>query len=136
MGSDLARSLIVLGIFGIVLSYATFHFFGTVVRAEIEDPILRVEAVDHLDSRTKTHRLSGMIMLPSPCHRLKLSSKELEHGSYHIYFSTFGDEHGCKPDPTARSFTIYVTAPLVGTEFSASLDWHPVDFVIVSSSHT
>ncbi len=136
MGNDLLWSFITLTVFTIVLSYAAYLFFGTIVRAEIEEPLTRVEVYDFIDTSTKTHRLSGIIMVPTKCHEIRMKTKELEPGKYHIFFSSFGDFHGCAEDPQPLSFREYIEAPVVGTEFTASLDWLPLDFVIVSSAHS
>lgn len=136
MGNDLLWSFITLTVFTIVLSYAAYLFFGSIVNAEIEEPMTRVEVYDFIDTSTKTHRLSGIIMVPTRCHELSVKTKELKPGTYHVYFSTFGDVHGCADDPQPLSFREYVTAPIVGSEFTASLDWRPLEFVIVSSAHS
>lgn len=136
MGNDLLWSFMTLTIFAIVLSYASYIFFGSVVRAEIEEPLDRVEVYDFIDVPQKTHRLSGIIMMPSKCHELRVKTKELEPGKYHVYFSSFGDFHGCATEATPIAFREYVRAPVVGTEFTASLDWRPLDFVIVSKAHS
>lgn len=136
MGNDLLWSFMTLTAFTIVLSYGAYIFFGSIVRAEIEEPLTRVEVYDFIDTSTKTHRLSGIIMVPTRCHNLSVKTKELEPGTFHVYFSSFGDFHGCADDPQPLSFREYVKAPLVGTEFTASLDWRPMEFVIVSSAHS
>lgn len=136
MGNDLLWSFMTLTAFTIALSWASYVFFGGVVRAEIEEPLTRVEVYDFVDTATKTHRLSGIIMVPTRCHSLSVKTKELEPGKYHVYFSTFGDFHGCAEDPQPLSFREYVKAPVVGTEFTASLDWRPLDFIIVSKAHS
>lgn len=136
MGNDLLWSMITLTVFAVVLSYATYLFFGSIVRAEIERPLTRVEVYDFIDTRSKTHRLSGIIMLPSVCHSLKVKATEITPDNYHLRFSTFGEEHGCATDPTPVPFREYVPAPLVGVKFTASLDWKPLDFIIVSTAHS
>jgi hypothetical protein len=136
MGNDFLWSLITLTGFAIALSWGAYVFFGSVVSAEIEKPLTRVEVYDFVDTTTKTHRLSGIIMVPSKCHEIRMKTKELEPGKYHVFFSSFGDFHGCAQDPQPISFREFVKAPLVGAEFTASLDWKPLDFVIVSSAHS
>lgn len=128
--------MMTLFIFAAILSYAAFLFFGSVVRAESEKPLTRVEVYDFVDTATKTHRLSGIIMVPTKCHSVRVKTKELEPGTFHVYFSSYGDEHGCANDPQPLAFREYVVAPLVGVEFTASLDWKPLDFVVVSSAHS
>jgi hypothetical protein len=136
MGNSFLWSFMSLAVFAIVLSYGSHHFFGSIVRAEIEKPLTRVEVYDLIDTVKKTHRLSGIIMVPTKCHSIKMKTEELEPGKYHVYFSSFGDVHGCEQDPHAISFSGHVVAPLVGAEFTASLDWKPLDFVIVSTART
>lgn len=115
--------------------YASQLYFGSIVEAETERNRTRVEVYDLLDAQQKTHRLSGIIMLPSACHSVSIKSKELAPGKYHVYFSTFGEVHGCTAEPHPHSFSTTIRAPLVGVEFTGSLDWHDMDFVIVSSAH-
>lgn len=136
MGNDLLWSMMTLALFAIVLSYAAYLFFGSIVRAEIEKPLTRVEVYDFVDTRSKTHRLSGIIMLPSTCHTLRVKAAEIAPARYHLNFFSFGEEHGCAQELTAVPFREYVNAPLVGVEFTASLDWRPLDFVIVSTAHS
>lgn len=116
--------------------YASQLYFGSIVAAETERNRSRVEVFDLLDVKKKTHRLSGIIMLPTACHRVTITSKQLAPGKYHVYFSTFGDTHGCAAEPHPYSFRTIIDAPLVGVEFTGSLDWHDMDFVIVSSAHS
>jgi hypothetical protein len=136
MRNDFLWSFMTLTAFTLVLSWAAYVFFGGIVNAEIEKPLTRVEVYDFIDTSTKTHRLSGIIMVPTRCHSINVKTKELEPGKYHVYFSSFGDVHGCADDPQPLSFREYVKAPIVGTEFTASLDWRPLDFVIVSKAHS
>lgn len=136
MGNDLLWSFITLTVFTVVLSYAAYLFFGSIVNAQIEEPLTRVEVYDFIDTSTKTHRLSGIIMVPTKCHSVSVKTKELEPGKYHVYFSSFGDVHGCADDPQPLSFREYVKAPIVGSVFTASLDWRPLEFVIVSKAHS
>lgn len=134
MGAELFWRFTVYVVITALLSYATYLFFGNIVQAETAKPLMRVEAHDLLDPAAGTHRLSGMVMVPTPCHSIKVKTQELEPGKFHVYFSTFGDEHGCEADPQPRTFRQTVKAPLIGTEFSASIDWKPLDFIIISQA--
>ncbi|MFZ2555781.1 MAG: hypothetical protein WAZ27_05260 [Minisyncoccia bacterium] len=135
MGEVITRFLSIC-IITILAGYASQLYFGSIVEAETERNRTRVEVHDFLDVKAKTHRLSGIIMLPTKCHSLSIKTKELAPGKYHVYFSTFGDVHGCAQEPHAVPFRTIVNAPLVGVEFTASLDWHDMDFILVSSAHS
>ncbi|OGG59992.1 hypothetical protein A2765_00815 [Candidatus Kaiserbacteria bacterium RIFCSPHIGHO2_01_FULL_56_24] len=117
------------------VGYAAYLFFGSIVQAQTEPP-MEVDVYDYVDVQAHTHRLSGIIMLPTKCHTIVVKTKELGPGKYHLYFSTFGDEHGCAPDPQPVAFRTVIDAPLVGVRFSATLDWMPIDFKIVSEAHS
>lgn len=135
MGEVAARFLLIC-VITTLAGYASQLYFGSIVAAETERNRTRIEVYDLLDARAQTHRLSGIIMLPSACHSVSIKTKELAPGKYHVYFSTFGEVHGCKNESRPYAFRTSVQAPLIGTEFTASLDWHDLDFVIVSKAYT
>jgi hypothetical protein len=135
MGNEFLWRFIWIVVLTSAVAYASYLFFGSIVQAQTEVP-LEVDVYDFIDVSARTHRLSGIIMVPTKCHSIVVKSKELSRGKYHIYFSTFGDEHGCAPDPHPMAFRTIIDAPLVGVEFTASLDWVPIDFKIVSEAHS
>lgn len=135
MGNEIFWRLLWIATTLVLAAYAAYLFFGSIVEAETQETLTRVEVYDFIDREKKTHRLSGMIMVPTRCHEVRVKVGE-EEGHPHLLFSTFGDVHGCAPELSPRSFVVVVSAPLVGSIFTASLDWQEVDFVIISRGYT
>ena len=136
MGNEVVRRLLLITAVISLIAYGAYLFFASSVQAETEKPLITVEVYDFIDSTAKTHRLSGIIMVPTACHEIHVKTEEKGPGIYHLYFTTFGDVHGCAPEPEPRAFRTVVPAPLVGVRFTASLDWHPLDFIIVSQARS
>lgn len=135
MGNEILWRLLWIVVVLSLAAYAAYLFFGSVVQAEVEKSLTTIEVYDYIDREKKTHRLSGMIMVPTRCHEVRAKVTE-EEGHPHILFSTFGDVHGCEPEETARAFAVTIEAPLVGNLFTASIDWRAAELVIISRGYS
>ena len=103
------------------VAYATFLAAGSIVTAEASGAYLPVMIRD--DVGPGSHRLSGMIMVPSPCDELLVRTESLGTTTRALIFSTWRDPSlTCIHGETPRSFHATVFAPSADAKFVATLD--------------
>ena len=110
-----------------LITYATFLFFGSILRDEpLRAPILVTDRVGD-----GTHHLTGTIPVSSSCHQVSVQVRETESFRYHIDFVTWYEPFrtDCAKD-SAHTFYALVFAPALGVEFSASIDEKPLELEI------
>lgn len=84
---------------------------------------------------TGVHALSGIVMLPSLCDQLRVSSEKLETTRYHLVFSTWREPYrDCVAEETPRHFKSQVFAPSAGISFTAELDEKPLAIIVVPTT--
>ncbi len=135
MGKEVVWHFVWILLVTTAISYAAYLFFGSFVAAETEKPLNEVDVYDLIDRAQHTHRLSGILMVPTACHSISVVTKKTGVGMYQLSFSSFGDAHGCAQDPQPRAFRAVISAPILGNTFTASFDGKPLDFRIVSSNY-
>ena len=104
-----------------VLAYAVYLVAGNIVRAEASGENLPIIIRDELG--TGAHHLSGMIMVPSPCHELSVRTQSVSSSTQILLFRTWREPSvTCSSDRTPRYFRTMIFAPGAGVTFTATLD--------------
>ncbi len=105
----------------IIITYASYLYFGSVNAAYFGEP----EPIAILDILKKDgeHHLSGYVPVPSPCHGLTVTPKEIDETHYLLEFTTWQEpSRSCEPLGESRAFSTIVFAPSTGITFSAAVD--------------
>lgn len=113
----------------ILVTYTTFVIFGSIL-VDADSKIQNVIAVDRV--KKSEHHVSGMLMLPSPCHGLSVHTSQLSSAHIHFTFESWQEPYrDCSRTETLRPFHVVTFAPPVGTEFTATLDGRPLRLHVI-----
>lgn len=111
----------------VAMSYMTYFVAGNFVSANaaaINDPVIARDVIG-----PNTHRLSGIIFVPSPCDQLSVGTFKSSANTFELVFKTWHEPSvTCKDDLTPRSFDVLLYAPAAGVYFAATLDSRPLPF--------
>jgi hypothetical protein len=114
----------------IAISYAIYLVLGSSLRASasgINDPILVRDVLGQ-----GAHQLSGMVMVPTPCHQLSMSTYAMASTSYVLSFKTWREPSvDCKNDAIPRPFSAIIFAPAVGVHIRAEIDGKSLPIVVI-----
>lgn len=116
---DMLRRMVWFGIVCAFVSYGIFFVLGQFADFEFrwEKPIAIRD-----DLSPGVHRLSGIVVVPSPCYQLSVETQMIATDTYELVFGTWQEPAvPCTSDATAREFQAVVFAPL-GVNFVASVD--------------
>lgn len=117
-------------IVAIAVAYGSYLVAGNIVNAQAagrDDPVLIRDEL-----APNQHRLSGMVMVPSPCDQLSVTAQELSATNYALIFKTWREPSvTCDDDQTPRTFRTIVFAPAAGVYFSATLDGRSLPIAVV-----
>jgi hypothetical protein len=103
------------------ISYGSYLLAGTAVDAQSSGAYEPVVIRDVLGPGL--HNLSGMVMVPTPCDELMVSTQAVSTSSYMLIFKTWREPSvTCASDETPRSFHETLFAPAAGVDFAATLD--------------
>jgi len=112
-----------------VVAFATQTFFGSELAAAADESIKAVSIQDHYSD--DVHEISGMVMVPSPCHDLTVRTKDVDANTTAIIFETWEQPYrACEQELTPKAFKVVVFAP-ENIVFKAILDNEWVRLAIV-----
>ena len=105
----------------LAVSFATYLIVGSIVNAHAGGADDRTVIRDIVGPGS--HHLSGMVMVPSPCHELSLRTEAISPTRYQLLFRTWHEPSvDCKSGETPRPFHAVLFAPAAGVDFFATLD--------------
>lgn len=113
-----------------IIAYLVFMLAGASIYARTQDEKRTVWIRDEITP--DTHRLSGLITVPSSCTELYETVEMLSPLFYKIKFKTW--EHPnteCLHEPVQKQFYEIVFAPAIGVHFIATLDDVPMPILVV-----
>lgn len=112
------------------MAYIVFMLAGASLYARAEEKARTVWVRDEITPNT--HRISGLITVPSSCTELYDAVEELSPLLFKLKFKTW--EHPnteCLYEPVQKQFYEVVFAPAVGVHFIATLDDKPLPILVV-----
>ncbi|MDO8514078.1 MAG: hypothetical protein Q7S50_00880 [bacterium] len=119
--SEMLSRMVWFVIVAVAISYATYITAGSIVNAQARGAYKPVMIRDVLGPGS--HHLSGMIMVPTPCHELTLRTEALSAATYELLFRTWHEPSvDCDEEEIPRPFRAVLFAPSTGVEFIATLD--------------
>ena len=105
----------------VAVAYAAYLIGGSVVNAQASGAYEPIVIRDVLGPGS--HHLSGMIMVPTPCHQLSLRTETISPTSYQLLFRTWDEPSvDCSKEEMTRPFRAVLFAPAAGVDFIATLD--------------
>ncbi len=113
-----------------VIAYLVLLIVGANIYARAEERTQTVWVRDQISPNT--HRISGVITVPSSCTELTVKTEALSPFLFKLKFVTW--EHPnteCLHEPVKKEFYEIVFAPAVGVHFIATLDGEPVPIIVV-----
>ena len=129
--SEIVWRLLWIAAIGIALSYASYLFFGSILRVEAEGEETRIVGIDVV--KPGEHHLSGVVLVPSSCYELSVDAHQMSPTSYELAFKTWQEpSRNCSPQAATKLFQTVVFAPSVGVGFHATLDGEPRSLELVS----
>ena len=128
---DMFWRMMVITFASVLVASASFLLFKTILIPEPdpkEDPIVVTDTVGK-----GTHNLTGILPVPSNCHSLSVSVREVGLFQYQLTFLTRPEPSrtDCVDETAYQTFYALVFAPALGAHFTATLDETPLDFKIV-----
>ena len=115
------------------ISYATYITAGSIVSAQasgVYEPIMVRDVLG-----PGSHHLSGMVMVPTPCHELTLRTEALSATTYELLFRTWHEPSvKCDAEKMPRPFRAVLFAPATGVEFVATLDGKSLPVQVLPST--
>ena len=103
-----------------VVAYCTYLVAGSIVNAQASSEYQPILVRDELGAGV--HHLSGMIMVPTPCHELILRTEKLSETAHVLSFRTWEEpSRKCERQEVPRHFRTVLFAPSAGVEFIATL---------------
>lgn len=126
----MVRSLLLYAVLLGIIAYIIFLVFGNLVSAQIANDLKKVTVHDALGPGM--HTLTGMVMVPTGCHRLFARTQEIDRENYLLLFNTWMDSAAvCNSDSVPRRFALTLFAPPVGVAFQATLNDIPIPLEII-----
>ncbi|OGG50793.1 hypothetical protein A2763_02610 [Candidatus Kaiserbacteria bacterium RIFCSPHIGHO2_01_FULL_54_36] len=112
------------------IAYATYLVAGSIVSAQASRTHAPIIIRDELGGGV--HRLSGMVMVPTPCHELILRTEEVSKSDYALLFKTWREPSTvCEAEEVPRHFRAMLFAPASGVDFTATLDGKGFPIVVM-----
>ena len=125
-----ARSIVFFVITTVVLGVFTLYVSNALATNLVEYENSTVVVRDLLGPRV--HRLSGMVMVPTACHDLLATTREIDHENYLLEFETWEDPNRvCGKDSAPRQFSLTLFAPAAGVSFQGMLDGAVVPLEVI-----
>jgi hypothetical protein len=132
---DITRHLLWFVAVASVVAYSVYLLIGSVVNAHASGISAPVVVRDQLSRGA--HDLSGMIVVPSTCEEVSVTSKKSDDSNYVLVFDTWEDPAIPCPDlMTPRVFRTTIFAPSVGVNFAAVLDGIPLPIAVYPMVHS
>ncbi len=128
--SEVLRRIFAFLVAATVISYLIFMIAGATIYARAEEKSRIIWVRDEITPNT--HRISGLIEVPSSCTELYESTEMLSPLLIKLKFKTW--EHPnteCLHEPVKKQFYEIVFAPAVGVHFIATLDDVPIPILVV-----
>ncbi len=130
---DLTRRLVWFFVVASALTYSVFLVAGNAIHTEALGKSRVVLVRDFL--RAGEHHLSGMVMVPSTCLQLSVSTRDVGDSTYLLEFTTWEQPYiDCVPEDTPRAFRAVVFAPSVGVRFIGTLDGGPLELAVTPAT--
>ena len=105
----------------VVVAYASYLVLGSIVNAQesgVNEPTLIRDEL-----RANRHSLSGMVMVPTPCDQLSVTTETISKTNFAIVFKTWHEPSvDCGNEPTPRAFETELFAPAAGVTFTATVN--------------
>lgn len=129
---DMVRQAVWYTLVSIFAVYGFFLIVGTYSKTRMSTYQEPTRVRDSYSVETRSHTLSGYVMVPTACDQLIVSTQEVAPATYMLKFSTWRETAvDCKKDePVSRSFRAVVAAPAVGSHFVASLNGASLPIVV------
>lgn len=119
--SELVSRMLWFTVVSVAVAYASYLVAGSIVNAQSSDAYRPVIIRDELGAGV--HHLSGMVMVPSPCHELSVRTESPTPYVHTLVFSTWREPSvECKNNEMPRYFQAVLFAPAAGVTFTATLD--------------
>lgn len=113
-----------------VLSYASYLLLGSIVNAQAAGKYEPVLIRDEL--APGAHYLSGMVMVPTPCHQLSVRTEAVSDTAFMLLLRTWREPSvDCAKNEMPRHFRAVLFAPSAGIEFGATLDGKGLPIVVL-----
>jgi hypothetical protein len=126
---DLTRRLMWFFVVASAIAYSVFLLAGNAIHTQALGDTRVVLVRDYL--KVGEHHLSGMVMVPSTCLQLSVSTREVEPSVYLLAFKTWEQPYvDCVDEDTPRAFRAVVFAPSVGIRFLGTLDGAPLELAV------
>ncbi len=113
-----------------LVSYGSYLVAGSIVHARAAgtyDPVVIRDVLG-----PGIHRLSGMIMVPTPCDQLSVRTHAVSSSTYMLVFKTWREPSvNCDTIEMPRPFHETVFAPATGVEFVATLDGASIPILVL-----
>ncbi len=111
------------------VAYISYLVIGGVVNAQASSapPVVVRDEVG-----VNAHHLSGMVMVPTPCDQLSVSTETLSPTTYSLLFKTWREPSvQCAEEPTPRAFRTVLFAAAANTYFVATLDGAALPIAVI-----
>ncbi len=127
---DTFKRILWFAVVAVLAAYATYLFLGRVVNAESDAQVKTVVVRDIISQRM--HILSGMVMVPSACHKLIARVKEIDIENYLLNFRIWEDPNRtCPMEEEPQRFNMTLFAPSAGIAFQGTLDDVPIPIEVI-----
>lgn len=128
--SEMISRVLWFAVVAVTLSYAVYLVVGSVLNARGSGAYESVVIRDELGPGS--HNLSGMVMVPTPCHQLSMRTEALSTSTYMLLFRTWREPSVyCAATEVPRYFRAVLFAPSTGVEFGATLDDRGLPIIVV-----
>lgn len=132
MSEVLRNALIFLCLSG-VAAYGAFLLLDGVVDAQAQEESHTIVVRDFLDKNT--HNLSGMVVVPSPCHELITYTKQIDPANYLLAFETWEDPNRtCAQNEISRAFHLTLFAASTGIAFQGMFNERSIPLQVIRTS--
>ncbi len=132
MNDVLRKVLWFLGLSGIT-AYGAFLLLDGVVNADTREKASTIVVRDLLDRNT--HNLSGVVLVPSPCHQLITYTTRIDASNYLLTFETWEDpSRVCERDFVPRAFHLTLLAPETGIALQGVFNERSVPLEVIRTS--
>ena len=110
-----------------------FLLLDGVVDAQAQEESHTIVVRDFLDKNT--HNLSGMVVVPSPCHELITYTKQIDPANYLLAFETWEDPNRtCAQNEISRAFHLTLFAASTGIAFQGMFNERSIPLQVIRTS--
>ncbi len=128
--SEMVSRVLWFAVVAVALSSTVYLVVGSALNARDSGVYESVVIRDELGPGV--HRLSGMVVVPTPCHQLSVRTEALSISTYMLLFRTWREPSVyCAATEVPRYFRAVLFAPSTGVEFGATLDDKGLPIVVV-----